>query len=45
MLKDRLDPKWYEQMVHEIKKRRVEKMGDLKEKVRNSHLSYGKYPS
>ncbi len=30
MLRDKLDPNWYENMVHDIKKRRVEKMGELK---------------
>lgn len=45
MLEDRLDPKWWEKMVEEAKKKRYQKVGALKDRVRNSHLSYHKYPS
>lgn len=44
-LDDQMDPLWYENMVSEIKKKRAEKVGTLKERVRNSHLSYHKYPA
>lgn len=45
MMKDRLEPNWWEKMVEEAKKNRFQKVGALKERVRNSHLSYHKYPS
>ena len=43
-MKEKVNKFWWEEMVAEAKKRRKEKVGNLKERVRNSHQGYNKYP-
>ena len=43
MMNDRMDSNWWGKMVDEARKKRIEKVGSLRERVRNS--SYSKYPS
>lgn len=41
----KLDANWYQNMLLEVRKKRMEQVGTLKERIRNSHMSYYKYPS
>lgn len=43
-LSERANPNWWEDMLENTKKKKQEKVGQLKDKFRKSHLSYHKYP-
>ena len=43
-LADKLDPEWFSKMRKTIRDNRMQKMGNLHERIRNSHQSYSKYP-
>jgi hypothetical protein len=44
VLSEKENPSWWENMLDKIKKERTQKIGHLKDRIRNSHQSYEKYP-
>jgi hypothetical protein len=43
-LEDRDNPDWWGEMKDKIRKNQLQKVGQLRDKVFNSHQSYYKYP-
>jgi len=43
-LEDKDNPDWWQDMKDKIRKNQLQKVGQLRDKVFNSHQSYYKYP-
>jgi hypothetical protein len=44
MLNEKKNPDWWMDMKDKIRKNQLQKVGQLRERIRNSHQSYSKYP-